>query len=159
FLIYRIYSADQGSMPPNSAGVPLPAVTIRDAASRPSNATAEHGVTWLDAGRFLDGQLTFRMLLADAPLLQELRRALDTGETSPRAAPFVPASALCSRASFEAGGFEGCRAASEAARRGGATLPRRWGAPGRRAAASRRSRGPATAGASTPRRRSDPSPP
>jgi hypothetical protein len=31
FLLYRIYGADQGSMPPNSAGAPLPAVTIHDA--------------------------------------------------------------------------------------------------------------------------------
>ncbi len=30
FLIYRIYAADQGALPPNSAGVKLPAVTIYD---------------------------------------------------------------------------------------------------------------------------------
>lgn len=32
FLIYRIYGADGGALPPNSAGVPLPAVKIFDAA-------------------------------------------------------------------------------------------------------------------------------
>ena len=30
FLIYRIYAADQGALPPNSAGAKLPAVTILD---------------------------------------------------------------------------------------------------------------------------------
>ena len=30
FLIYRIYAADQGALPPNSGGVPLPAMTILD---------------------------------------------------------------------------------------------------------------------------------
>jgi hypothetical protein len=31
FLLYRIYAADQGSLPPNSAGVSLPAITVHDA--------------------------------------------------------------------------------------------------------------------------------
>ncbi|HZO09822.1 MAG TPA: hypothetical protein VFC77_10590 [Myxococcota bacterium] len=92
-------------------------IVASDAASRPANATAERGVAWLDTGRFRDGQLTFRMLLADAPLLVELRRAIDTGEVSARAAPFVPEIALCSRAVFESGGFEACRDAWQEARR------------------------------------------
>ncbi len=87
-----------------------------DAGNRPRNATGEHGVTWLDAGRFLDGQLTFRMLLSDDPLLVALRRAIDTGETPPEVAPYVPQAALCSRETFEAGGFDACARAWEAAR-------------------------------------------
>jgi hypothetical protein len=92
-------------------------IVASDAANRPRNATPEQGVTWLDTGRFLDGQLTFRMLLADAPLLAALRRAIDTGEASPEVAPFVPRSASCSRETFEAGGFAACSAAWEEARR------------------------------------------
>lgn len=34
FLLYRIYAADMGSLPPNSAGVALPAVTVLDASGR-----------------------------------------------------------------------------------------------------------------------------
>jgi hypothetical protein len=52
-------------------------------------------------------------LLADAPLPAALRPAIDTGE----AAPFVPRSAFCSRAIFEAGGWEACSAGWEAAKR------------------------------------------
>jgi hypothetical protein len=95
------------------------AVTIvaSDAATRPRNATPEQGYTWLDTGRFLDGQLTFRMLLADQPLLAALRRAIDTGEASPEAAPFVPQTAFCSRETFEAGGWTACALAWETTRR------------------------------------------
>jgi hypothetical protein len=95
------------------------AVTIvaSDAANRPRNATPEQGYTWLDTGRFLDGQLTFRMLLADQPLLAALRRAIDTGEASPEAAPFVPQTAFCSRETFEAGGWTACALAWETTRR------------------------------------------
>ncbi len=39
FLIYRIYAADQGALPPNSAGVKLPAVTIYD---EDGNAVEHH---------------------------------------------------------------------------------------------------------------------
>ena len=91
-------------------------IVASDAAHRPRNATAEHGSTWLDTGRFLDGQLTFRMLLADDPLLAALRRAIDTGLASPEVAPFVPESAFCSRETFEAGGFRACQASWEAVR-------------------------------------------
>jgi hypothetical protein len=56
-------------------------------------------------------------LLADAPLPAALRRAIDTGEASAEAAPFVPRSAFCSRAIFEAGGWEACSAGWEAAKR------------------------------------------
>jgi len=88
-----------------------------DAEHRPSNATAANGVSWLDTGHFLDGQLTFRMLLADEPLLVALRRAVDTGETVPEAAPYLPRTAFCSRETFEAGGFDACASAWESVRR------------------------------------------
>jgi hypothetical protein len=67
-------------------------------------------VTWLDGGRFRDGQLSLRMLLRRDPLLVGLRRAIDSGETPPGIAPFVPRVAVCSRAVFEAEGWSGCSA-------------------------------------------------
>lgn len=87
-----------------------------DAGKRPRNATDAHGITWLDTGPFLDGQVTFRMLLANGPLLAALRRAIDTGEGSPEAAPYLPQAALCSRDTFEAGGFDACASSWEAYR-------------------------------------------
>ena len=83
-------------------------LVVSDAAHRPRNANVERGVAWLDAGPFRDGQLTWRMLLAGQELLVELKRAIDTGEASPAVAPFVPRTAFCSRATFEAGGWQAC---------------------------------------------------
>jgi hypothetical protein len=77
---------------------------------RPHNATPDRGVTWLDGGRFRDGQLSLRMLLRRDPLLVGLRRAIDSGDTPLDIAPFVPQVAVCSRAVFEAEGWPGCSA-------------------------------------------------
>lgn len=80
-----------------------------DADHRPSNATAEHGVTWIETGPFLDGQLTWRVLLARDPLVKQLYSAAIGEGISEAARPYFPEVAQCSRATFEAGGFEGCR--------------------------------------------------
>lgn len=71
---------------------------------RPRNARPEHGVTWLDWGCYLDGQLTFRFLLRRDPMLVALQEAVDGGVASPAIAPYVPRAVHCSRAAFEARG-------------------------------------------------------
>jgi hypothetical protein len=78
---------------------------VSTAEDRPSNATAADGVTWIDWGPYLDGQLTFRFLLSrDEPLVQ-LRAAIETGEVAPDIAPYVPRAGHCSRRAFEASGW------------------------------------------------------
>ncbi|MBW2384711.1 MAG: hypothetical protein JRG92_13830 [Deltaproteobacteria bacterium] len=72
---------------------------------RPTNAIADTGVTWLDWGDYLDGQLTFRMLLRHDPLLLKLAEAVESGVPSPAIADYVPRGAHCSRAIFEQGGW------------------------------------------------------
>ena len=84
------------------------ALVVSAASKRPVVAVPARGVTWLDAGRFLDGQINFRMLLGSGRFLTELKAAIQTGEASPEIAPYVPQTAHCSRAAFEAGGFAGC---------------------------------------------------
>ena len=86
-----------------------------DDAHRPSNATSEKGITWMRTGEYLDGQLTYRILLATDPLVQEMRRAIEEGEVSDRVAPYLPEVAQCSQRTFEKGGFEACRASWERA--------------------------------------------
>ncbi len=71
---------------------------------RPANASAANAVTWIDWGRYLDGQLTFRFLLRRDPVLQQLREAVTSGKASKEIAPYVPFAAHTSRAIFEAGG-------------------------------------------------------
>ena len=81
-------------------------IVVSSAENRPLNATAEHGVTWMDWGPYLDGQITFRFLLRRDPMLEMLRRAIETGEVAPEIAPYVPVAAHCSRPDFEWGGWK-----------------------------------------------------
>ncbi len=81
-------------------------LVVSTAENRPANATAEQGVTWLDWGDYLDGQLTFRFLLRRNSKLQALQRAIETGEASPEIAPYVPRAGHCSRREFEGGGWQ-----------------------------------------------------
>lgn len=78
-------------------------------ADRPANALEKAGVTWLDTGPYPDGFLSFRFLLAEDEAVRTLKDAVDRGEASPAIAPYVPKVAFCSRATFEAGGFDACR--------------------------------------------------
>lgn len=73
--------------------------------NRPGNATAENGVTWLDWGQYLDGQLTYRMLLRRSEMLTRLRNAVETGEADAAIAPYVPRSKHTTREAFEAQGW------------------------------------------------------
>jgi len=84
-------------------------LVVSRAEDRPGNATASNGITWLDWGSYLDGQLTFRFLLRRDPKLQALKRAIDEGEVNREIAPYVPNAGHCTRAEFEA---EGWRAVS-----------------------------------------------
>jgi hypothetical protein len=83
-------------------------LVITDAAHRPTNAEADGG-TWLDGGNFLDGQITWRMLLGENDaLLAELRSAIGGDEPSAETEPYVPRSAHCSLETFQAGGWRAC---------------------------------------------------
>jgi hypothetical protein len=73
--------------------------------NRPANATAANGCTWLDWGPYLDGQLTFRLLIRRNPLLVALRRAVEQGEVSDEIAPYVPKSGHCTKQDFERDGW------------------------------------------------------
>ncbi len=73
---------------------------------RPINATKENGVTWLDWGNYLDGQLTFRLLVRREEKLVQLKAAVETGEVTPEIAPYVPQSKHCSKEAFEEKGWK-----------------------------------------------------
>ncbi|MDE0910641.1 MAG: hypothetical protein OSB60_09265 [Myxococcota bacterium] len=81
-------------------------IVVSSKEDRPSNATAENGVTWLDWGTYLDGQLTFRMLISREDNLRKLKTAIDTGEVAPDIAPYVPQSRHCDKEAFEEKGWK-----------------------------------------------------
>lgn len=80
-------------------------LVVSTADARPINATPENGVTWLDWGPYLDGQLTWRMLLRRDRMLVQLHDAIVTGQPSGEIAPYVPVAKHCSRAAFEDGSW------------------------------------------------------
>lgn len=86
-------------------------LVVSDALHRPKNATDEFGATWIDWGPFLDGQLTYRMLMSSDELLSRMRVLVDDdgdGGEDPEAEAYVPRSAHCSREIYEAGGWQAC---------------------------------------------------
>lgn len=78
-------------------------LVVSSEADRPANATAEHGVTWLDWGPYLDGQLTYRFLLRRDPMVAALHDAIVSGKPGAAIAPYVPRAKHVSRADFESG--------------------------------------------------------
>ncbi len=81
-------------------------IVVSTQEDRPANATAENGLTWLDWGNYLDGQLTFRMLLRRGEWLTRLKNAIDLGESDPEIDDYVPRSSHTSREAFEAEGWQ-----------------------------------------------------
>ena len=73
-------------------------LVISTAENRPANAVPENGVAWLDWGPYMDGQLTFRMLVRRNPKLAALKEAIDSGQAAPEIAPYVPRAVHCSKA-------------------------------------------------------------
>ena len=74
--------------------------------NRPKNATLEQGVTWLDWGAYLDGQLTWRFLLRRDPKLVALHDAIVSGKSTPEIAPYVPVARHVSKKEFESGDWK-----------------------------------------------------
>lgn len=91
-------------IPVDESGFYTIVVSTRE--DRPANATKENGITWLNWGTYLDGQLTFRMLVAREEKLMKLKHAIDTGEVAPEIAPYVPQSRHCNKEAFEEQGWE-----------------------------------------------------
>ncbi len=80
-------------------------LVVSTADARPANASPENGVTWLDWGPYLDGQLTWRFLLRREPMLVALHDAIVSGEPTPEIAPYVPVARHVSKAAFEDGSW------------------------------------------------------
>ena len=70
---------------------------------RPANATLDDGVNWMDWGPYLDGQLTFRMLLRTNPLLLRLKSYALGESDDPDIAAYMPVAKHCSQRAFESG--------------------------------------------------------
>ena len=89
-------------------------LVVSDEDHRPRNLEAE-SATWIDAGPYLDGQLTWRLLYREQPIIQQLARGVLGQPVDEVARPYVPVAIPCSREIFETGGWKACEAANESA--------------------------------------------
>lgn len=78
-------------------------IVISTTDNRPKNADAAHGVTWINWGPYLDGQITWRIFLADSPLINQIKAGITTGHPSEAAAPYIPQFSYCTPGAFDAG--------------------------------------------------------
>lgn len=82
---------------------------ISTPADRPSNATAAHGVTWLDYGNpNLPSLLLLRNLLASSTFPESAANLPRGALASSTMGAYAPRGAYCSRSTFQAGGAAAC---------------------------------------------------
>lgn len=82
--------------------------TIVVSATQPDNANRRGRANWIPLGPYLDGQITYRFILRNQPVLQRLASAISTGQATKRLARYIPQMAYCSMRRFEKHGAEGC---------------------------------------------------
>ncbi|RLQ20489.1 hypothetical protein DWB85_17210 [Seongchinamella sediminis] len=81
-------------------------VVVSGPENRPRNASADNQVNWMDWGPYLDGQLTFRLLLRTNPLLLRLRELAEGGAEDSELQPYLPRMGHCAKAEFETAGWQ-----------------------------------------------------
>jgi hypothetical protein len=82
---------------------------ISDPDARPANATASNGVTWLPwGGIFPSGYVVYRNLLPAATFAQAIQNVGEASSPESVMGPYFPSAAYCSKATFEAGGWQAC---------------------------------------------------
>lgn len=80
-------------------------VVLSTQENRPANAQDDKGVNWMDWGPYLDGQLTFRLLLRQNPLLLKLKAQAHGEIDDPEIVEYLPVAKHCSQEQFESGAW------------------------------------------------------
>ena len=89
-------------------------LVISDEEHRPQNLAEQHA-TWIDSGPYLDGQLKYRFVYRENPKVEAIAQGLSGRPVAAELRPYVPVSVPCTRATFEAGGWESCYATNQRA--------------------------------------------
>ncbi|MBA6412153.1 hypothetical protein H2508_03420 [Parahaliea sp. F7430] len=82
-------------------------LVISDEINRPENLQQQKA-TWIDSGGFLDGQLTYRYVYRDNPIVQDIINGVKGAEIPASSAEFIPESIACTKERFEDGGWKAC---------------------------------------------------
>ena len=82
-------------------------LVISKAKIRPENMI-ESSATWNDWGPYLDGQISFRYVYRENPLVQAIAAGVRGEPVPPELAIYVPQAAHCDKQTFEQGGWTAC---------------------------------------------------
>jgi hypothetical protein len=82
-------------------------LVVSDVDHRPANLQ-QHNATWIDWGPYLDGQLSYRHVYRENPLVAEIARGVLGNSVSDAVRPYVPVARPCSQHAFETGGWKAC---------------------------------------------------
>ncbi|MEP5568832.1 MAG: hypothetical protein ABJN62_13415 [Halioglobus sp.] len=74
---------------------------------RPANIETQNA-TWMDWGPYLDGQLSFRFVYRENPLVKAIAAGLRGETIAPELTPYVPRAVHCQKSVFEKGGWRAC---------------------------------------------------
>jgi hypothetical protein len=84
---------------------------VSDPDERPANATAANGVTWLPwGGIFPNGVLIYRNMLPASSFAQAVQSVSEASSPQASMGAYFPSTVYCTRATFEAGGWQACSA-------------------------------------------------
>ncbi|QFU74356.1 hypothetical protein EY643_01095 [Halioglobus maricola] len=82
-------------------------LVISKHADKPENLQATHA-SWMDWGPYMDGQLQYRFVFRDNPIVAAIAAAADGGSVTEEIEPYVPAAVACDRTTYESGGWRAC---------------------------------------------------
>ena len=81
---------------------------ISDPGTRPANANAAHGVTWLPWGAQPSAQLVYRNMLPAPWFANAVQRVTPTSKVAPVLGPYYPQAVYCQAGTFERAGWKAC---------------------------------------------------
>jgi hypothetical protein len=82
-------------------------LVVSNEKNRPNNLQAQ-AATWMNWGPYLDGQLQYRYVYRENPIVMAIAAAAEGKSISSELRPYVPVAAACNAKDFERGGWEAC---------------------------------------------------
>ena len=82
-------------------------LVISKAENRPGNLQAQ-AATWLDWGPYLDGQISYRYVYRENPIVKAIAAGVSGEPVAPEVADYVPIATHCTKRLFERGGWQAC---------------------------------------------------
>lgn len=82
-------------------------LVVSQQSNKPKNLD-DQNATWIDWGPYLDGQMTYRYLFRENPIVQAIATGVMNGDVSAQMLPYIPKAMPCDVSTFENGGWQAC---------------------------------------------------